>query len=102
MMRAESSLVLDHLRQLRGRRVHQCQQCRQTIDGLPPQAVLVHLGLRVEHRGDDRGLGADRGTEANIVLRVSVPLQDLLGLVERLVCYALKLSGGIEYAISAA
>ncbi len=70
----------------------------------PPKPGLVDLGLGVEHRRDHRRLRAKHRAEAIVIGsgEEDVLAQNSFSLVERALGYALKLSGGIEYAISAA
>lgn len=59
-----------------------------------PQPRLINLGLGVEHRRDHRCLGAQHRAEAIVFIRHRERVfgQDGLGLVERPLRYALKLS----------
>lgn len=88
--------MLDHDRQPLRCLIDQLQQCRQPVRGLSSQPVLVNLGLRVQHGSNNRGLRAKHRAEPLVVLAVRVLIEDVFGLGERLVGYALKLSGGIE------
>ena len=82
--------------------VNELQQLGDPVSLGAPQPRLVDLRLSVEDAGDDGRLRPQHGSEPLVVLLVRVALEDVFSLVERLLRYALKLSGGVENSMPVA